>query len=67
MDAALSEFHSHKNAILEAGARRGKGSNSQIDNWHIPKLEFLQSVVSSIRKNGVSLQWSADGTEESPY
>ncbi|KAJ7651861.1 hypothetical protein B0H17DRAFT_1147535, partial [Mycena rosella] len=44
-------------------ARRGK--NGPIDNWWIPKLEFLQSVVSSIRANGVPLQWSADITEHS--
>ncbi|KAJ7681614.1 hypothetical protein B0H17DRAFT_1138364 [Mycena rosella] len=30
-----------------------------------PQLEFLQSVVSSIRANGVPLQWSADITEHS--
>lgn len=48
MEAALSEFHSYKNAIIAAGARRGKSSNSRIDNWHIPKLEFLQSVVPNI-------------------
>jgi hypothetical protein len=61
---SLSIFHNHKNAILEAGARRGKG-NKIIDNWYIPKLEFLQSVVPSIQKCGVPIQWSADVTERS--
>jgi hypothetical protein len=37
--------------------------NKVIDNWYIPKLEFLQSVVSSIQANGVAIQWSADLTE----
>jgi hypothetical protein len=58
---ALSLFHQHKNAILEAGARRGK--KEALDNWYIPKLELLQSVVSNIRLNGVAAQWSADFTE----
>jgi hypothetical protein len=62
IEAALQEFHTHKNSIISAGARQGKG-RAVIDNWYIPKLEFLQSVVPSIRANGVALQWSADGTE----
>ncbi|KAF8801574.1 hypothetical protein BYT27DRAFT_7261911 [Phlegmacium glaucopus] len=61
IDAALKEFHTHKDLIIAAGARRGK--NHVIDNWYIPKLEFLQSVVPSIRANGIALQWSADGME----
>lgn len=61
IEQALQSFHSHKHAILEAGARRGK--NGPINNWEIPKLEFLQSVVSGIRYNGVAIQWSADTTE----
>jgi hypothetical protein len=62
IEAALKEFHRHKASIISAGARQGKG-HTVIDNWYIPKLEFLQSVVPSIRANGVALQWSADGTE----
>ena len=61
IDAALKEFHAHKDSIIAAGARRGK--SHVIDNWYIPKLEFLQSVVPSIHANGIALQWSADGTE----
>ncbi|KAJ7041489.1 hypothetical protein C8F04DRAFT_1208338 [Mycena alexandri] len=61
MDASLGRFHDHKQAILDAGARKGK--KDTINNWHIPKLEFLQSVVPAIRANGVPLQWSADITE----
>jgi hypothetical protein len=62
IEAALKEFHRHKDSIISAGARQGKG-HTVIDNWYIPKLEFLQSVVSNIRANGVASQWSADGTE----
>jgi hypothetical protein len=61
MDAALGAFHKHKQAILDSGVRKGK--NGPLDHWHIPKLELLQSVVPSIRANGVPLQWSADVTE----
>ncbi|KAJ7016326.1 hypothetical protein C8F04DRAFT_1215740 [Mycena alexandri] len=61
MDTSLGRFHDHKQAILDAEARRGK--KGPINNWHIPKLEFLQSVVPAIRANGVPLQWSADITE----
>jgi Plavaka transposase len=61
IDNSLREFHSHKQAIIDAGARRGQ--KSTIDNWYIPKLEFFQSVVTNIRENGVAIQWSADTTE----
>src|SRR5277367_6080694 len=50
IDAALKEFHAYKESIIAAGARQGKG-HAVIDNWYIPKLEFLQSVVPSIRAN----------------
>ncbi|KAF8808233.1 hypothetical protein BYT27DRAFT_7222975 [Phlegmacium glaucopus] len=61
IDAALSKFHDHKESIIAAGAQRGKCH--AIDNWYIPKLEFLQSVIPSIHANGITLQWSADRTE----
>ncbi|KAG2122736.1 hypothetical protein DEU56DRAFT_745840 [Suillus clintonianus] len=62
ISSALREFHAHKDAIIDAGVRRGKG-NKPIIHWHIPKLELMQSVVSSIRTSGVTAQWSADITE----
>jgi len=62
IEAALKGFHTYKQAILDAKARRGKGK-STIENWFIPKLEFLQSVVPSIHLNGAAIQWSADATE----
>ena len=62
IDHALLEFHDHKDAIIRAGAQTGK-SGIVIDNWYIPKLEFLQSVTSSIFNSGATIQWSADHTE----
>ena len=59
---ALALFHKHKQAILLAGARVGKGNNP-IDNFFIPKLEFFHSVATSIRWSGAPIQWSADATE----
>jgi hypothetical protein len=61
ISSALALFHQHKDAILNAGARRGK--KAPIDNWQIPKLELLQSVASNTRLNGAACQWSADFTE----
>ncbi|KAG1856595.1 hypothetical protein C8R48DRAFT_749162 [Suillus tomentosus] len=62
ISGALTEFHTNKDAILAAGARRGKG-NRHIDNFYIPKLELMQSIIPSIRNSGVIGQWSADITE----
>jgi Plavaka transposase len=59
--AALKEFHDHKAAILETGARRGK--KKAIDHFNIPKLELFQTMEASIRSNGANIQWSADVTE----
>ncbi|KAJ6545132.1 hypothetical protein B0H10DRAFT_1969908 [Mycena sp. CBHHK59/15] len=61
MDEALKFFHDHKHAILKAGVRTGK--KGRINNWHIPKLEFMQSVVPNTKANGIPLQWTADVTE----
>ena len=59
---ALSLFHTHKQAILDANARVGK-SNNPLKHFFIPKLELLHSVVMSIRWSGPPIQWSADPTE----
>ena len=64
IEKSLALFHEHKQAVLDAGARRGK-KNKLINNWYIPKLELFHSVVPSIRNCGVSIQWSADVTERS--
>ncbi|KAG0695193.1 hypothetical protein DFH29DRAFT_880198 [Suillus ampliporus] len=60
---ALKQFHDHKQEIIACGARRGTKSNSVLDNWYIPKLELMQSVVPSICQVGSLVQWSADTTE----
>jgi hypothetical protein len=60
--AALSEFHDHKSAVMEAGVRVGK-ANRPILNWYIPKLELMQSVVPNIKANGPAINWTADHTE----
>ena len=62
IDDTLQEFHNHKDLIISVGVWTGKGGKI-IDNWHIPKLEFMQSVTASICDNGVPMQWSADPTE----
>jgi hypothetical protein len=61
MVASLKEFHDHKQAILDAGARRGmKGT---IDHFLIPKLELLQSFATFTKDIGALIQWTADVTE----
>ena len=53
IEGSLQLFHQNKEAIMTAGAQRGK--NGPIPNWFIPKLEFLQSVVLNIQYNGVAI------------
>ncbi|KDQ57872.1 hypothetical protein JAAARDRAFT_57695 [Jaapia argillacea MUCL 33604] len=62
ISTALHGFHAHKHAVLAAGACTGKG-NKPILNWHIPKLELMQSVVPSVRWSGAPIQYTADATE----
>ncbi|KAG1792586.1 uncharacterized protein HD556DRAFT_1194816, partial [Suillus plorans] len=45
--ATLDEFHANKHAIIVAGVYQGKGGKV-INNWQIPKLELMQSIVPSI-------------------
>lgn len=60
--AALEEFHTYKQSIIDAGARCGEKGHV-LEHWEIPKLELLQSVVPSIRLAGPPIQWTADITE----
>ncbi|KAG6374954.1 hypothetical protein JVT61DRAFT_3709 [Boletus reticuloceps] len=60
--AALAEFHTHKQCILDAAARRG-GKGNVLQNWNIPKLEMMQNVVPSIPLMGPVIHWTADTTE----
>ncbi|KAH7917570.1 hypothetical protein BV22DRAFT_1026118 [Leucogyrophana mollusca] len=61
LEAALKEFHDNKHAITQAEGRMGK--RGPINDWAIPKLELLQSIVLSIRASGAIMQWTADVTE----
>ncbi|KAG1897870.1 uncharacterized protein F5891DRAFT_1129793 [Suillus fuscotomentosus] len=61
MVASLKEFHDYKQAILDAGARRG--TKGTIDNFLIPKLELLQSFAAFTKDIGALIQWTADVTE----
>ena len=55
INEAIQEPHHHKNTIISISAWTSKGS-CVIDNWYIPKLELLQSVVSSTCGGGVPMQ-----------
>ena len=57
LSASLQEFHDHKAALMEAGAR------GSLDHWNIPKLEMMLSVAPGIPAMGTMGQWSADVTE----
>ncbi|KAG2127479.1 hypothetical protein DEU56DRAFT_973809 [Suillus clintonianus] len=61
MVQALSDFHSFKDAIIEAAARRGKKGAKE--DFFIPKLELLQSFEGTIQRLGTLMQFSADTTE----
>ncbi|KAG1800667.1 hypothetical protein EV424DRAFT_1352065 [Suillus variegatus] len=61
MVASLKEFHDHRQAILDAGARRG--TKGMIDNFLIPKLKLLQSFAAFTKDIGAPIQWTADVTE----
>ncbi|KAJ7684950.1 hypothetical protein DFH06DRAFT_1463105 [Mycena polygramma] len=57
MDDQLAEFHANKEHIITAGGR-------EQDHFYIPKLEFMLSVVRSVRWVGVPMQYTADVTEK---
>lgn len=58
---ALRKFHFYKNAIINAGGRRGK--KGPIMHFNIPKLEGLWRVVFNARAMGAPYQWTSDITE----
>ena len=61
MEEDLLEFHQFKDAILQAGARRGK--TAAMEHFHIPKLELFQSFGRSIRNSGALIQYTVDVSE----
>ncbi|KAG0696400.1 hypothetical protein DFH29DRAFT_984627 [Suillus ampliporus] len=56
INQSLLTFHEHKDVILTLGT--WMGTKRPIENWHIPKLELLQSITSSTRKVGALIQWN---------
>ena len=61
MEASLQEFHAHKDAILEAEARRT--SMGTKEDFCIPKMELFHSFTNAIRNNGGLIQYTADVSE----
>ena len=45
--ASINKFHQYKSGIMDVEARVGKG-NRPINNWYIPNLKLMQSVVPKI-------------------
>ncbi|KAG1816744.1 uncharacterized protein BJ212DRAFT_1299501 [Suillus subaureus] len=62
ISAVLNEFHTNKHTIIAGGFHHSQ-HNRVIDNWFIPKIELMQSIVPSIRNSGVIMQWTTDTTE----
>ncbi|KAG2073875.1 hypothetical protein BDR04DRAFT_1009275, partial [Suillus decipiens] len=62
ISAALKVFHANKDSILASGFWHVQ-CGAIIDNWYIPKIELMQSIVPSIQNSGVIMQWTADTTE----
>ncbi|KAJ3991393.1 hypothetical protein F5050DRAFT_1812611 [Lentinula boryana] len=60
---ALDEFHEVKDEVIRLRGRLNT-KGVVIDNWEIPKLEFIQSVFPSIKSSGPILQWDANKTEQ---
>ncbi|KAG2058765.1 hypothetical protein BDR06DRAFT_980181 [Suillus hirtellus] len=60
IDRSLAIFHDNKDVIMTLGARMG--TKRVIDNWHIPKLELMQSVTTSAHQVSALIQWSVDAT-----
>ncbi|KAG2083210.1 uncharacterized protein F5147DRAFT_782998 [Suillus discolor] len=52
---ALKTFHNHKHQIIVHGGCQGAKSKNILDNWYIPKLELMQSVVLSVYQDPAEL------------
>ncbi|KAG2076451.1 hypothetical protein BDR04DRAFT_1003108, partial [Suillus decipiens] len=61
MVCSLNKFHRLKQAILDAGAQRGK--NRMIDNFLILKMELFHSFAGCIKELGGLIQYLADVSE----
>ncbi|KAG0702763.1 hypothetical protein DFH29DRAFT_999147 [Suillus ampliporus] len=56
---ALNTFYDHKHEVIVHGGRQGAKSKDILDNWYIPKLELMQSVVPSIYQQSQSQMHTA--------
>ncbi|KAG1762200.1 hypothetical protein EDD22DRAFT_953353 [Suillus occidentalis] len=65
IDRSLAIFHENKDVIISLGARMG--TKKPIDNWHIPKLELMQSITASSCKVGALIQWTLRHTNNNDY
>lgn len=61
MQDALRNFHVHKQAIVDAEARRGKAGPKE--DFNIPELELFQSFAGAIEQVGALMQYTADVSE----
>ncbi|EGO25846.1 hypothetical protein SERLADRAFT_437568 [Serpula lacrymans var. lacrymans S7.9] len=61
LEMTLGEFHREKDAILQAGVRKGK--NGPFKLFWIPKLELMQSFGRAILQMGSIMQYTTDVTE----
>jgi hypothetical protein len=57
----LAEFHTYKQAVINAGLRYG--TSGPIDHFEIPKLEPFHSFSRAIRNVGAPIQFTADVNE----
>jgi hypothetical protein len=62
LNKALHEFHTFKNAIINAG--RWLGKKGLIPHFKIPKLEGLWRVAGNAHMMGAPYQWTSDFTEQ---
>lgn len=62
ISATLSDFHTNKHTIIKHGGWLGK-RKKVINNWYILKLELMQNIAPSIKRVGVTIQWTADMTK----
>ena len=62
MESLLRKFHDHKDAIIEAGARKTKAAGTKT-NFYIPKLELFQSFARAVRNSGALIYHTADISE----
>lgn len=58
LSTALRDFHRHKSAFIDTGARRGQ--NGTIPHFRIPKLYAFHSYIISIKALGSTPQFSTE-------